>query len=89
MVRSVPCPDEALGISPALLVKKTKLYTSDWLECVARPEFLASFKEPPNAPPLSSNPNWIDELRLSLSEGQHFTPYQAPVPQTPYQQFRD
>lgn len=76
--------DEALGISPALLAKKAKLCSSDWLECVNKPEFPSSFKEALTAPLLPPNPNWIEELRLTIFESQHFTPYQAPVPPTTY-----
>ncbi|GMP35566.1 hypothetical protein CsSME_00007951 [Camellia sinensis var. sinensis] len=87
MVQRTPHPDEALGIIPTLLAKKEKLCSSDWLKCVNRLEFPSSFREAPIVPFLLSNPCWIEELRLTLFERQYFTPYQAPVPPTAYQQY--
>ncbi|GMP43136.1 hypothetical protein CsSME_00012620 [Camellia sinensis var. sinensis] len=65
---------------------KAKLCSSDWLECVNEPQFPSSFGGDPIAPFLPSNPNWIEELKLTLFESQHFAPNQALVsPTTQYE----
>ncbi|GMP75280.1 hypothetical protein CsSME_00032431 [Camellia sinensis var. sinensis] len=78
IVQRTPHPIEALGISPALLAKKVKLCSSDWLKCGNRPKFPSLFGGDLTAPSLPSNPNWIEELKLTLFESQHFALYQTP-----------
>ncbi|GMP27996.1 hypothetical protein CsSME_00003731 [Camellia sinensis var. sinensis] len=68
IVPNTPHPVESLGLSPSLLAQKAKLCSSDWLECVNRPEFPPFFGEDPTAPFLPSNPNWIEDLKLTLFE---------------------
>ncbi|GMQ05361.1 hypothetical protein CsSME_00050422 [Camellia sinensis var. sinensis] len=85
IMRNTPHPIESLGTSPLFLAKKEKLCSFDWLECVNKPEFPPLFGEDPTAHSLPSNPNWIEELKLTLFERQHFALYQAAVLPTSYQ----
>lgn len=52
------------------------------------PQFPHSFGMDPSAPSLPDNPNWMEELKFTLFEGQHFSSYQPPVPPTAFQQYK-
>ena len=87
IVQMVPNPVEGVGLSLSRLAKKAKLSSSNFCKFENEPHFPYSFGLDPTALSHPRNPNWIEELKLTLLERQHLSAYQALVPLSDYQRY--